>query len=100
MLVFLLLGIAGAVSSPTDVVPLLFLQLLGLIGAGYVAGRLAGRDPILHGGLSGLVLFVITTAITVAADPTTPHLAVIAFTGLLAVVLGSVGGALATATHR
>tara|TARA_B100001123_G_scaffold115657_1_gene134784 strand:- start:223 stop:396 length:174 start_codon:yes stop_codon:yes gene_type:complete len=52
--------------------------------------------------MSGLTLFVITTAITVASKPQSHQLAsqdipipVVAIGGLIAVILGSVGGALA-----
>ena len=95
MLLFLLMGITGVVDSPSDAIPLLFLEFLALVGAGYTAGRLAGRDRVLHGGYAGLLLFVVATGITLAADPDSASLLVIAFTAFLALVLGSVGGALA-----
>lgn len=95
LLIFLVLGLAGVVESPADAVPLLFLQFLALLGAGYVAGRLAGTHHVLNGGYSGLLLFVVATGITLAADPDSASLLVIAFTGALALVLGSAGGALA-----
>lgn len=92
---FLVLGLTGIVDSPSDAVPLLFLQFAGLIGAGYVAGRLAGINRVLNGGYAGLLLFVVATGITLAADPDSASPVVLAFTGFLAVVLGSAGGALA-----
>ena len=99
LLLFLVMGIAGLVDSASDTVPLLFLQILGLVGAGYVAGRLAGRDRELHGGYAGLLLFAVATGITLAANPDSVSVIVIAFTGFLALVLGSVGGALARMTE-
>ena len=102
MLAFLFLGIIGVIDSNDALGPLLFLQLFGLVTAGYVSGRLSDRDRPLHGGMSGLTLFVITTAITVASKPQSHQLAsqdipipVVAIGGLIAVILGSVGGALA-----
>lgn len=99
MIVFLGLGITGVVKSADDAVPLLFLEFLGIVAAGYVAARLAARDHVLHGGLAGLALFVIATGIALAADPASINILVIAFTGLVASVLGSAGGALARAVH-
>jgi len=95
LLLFLIMGITGIVDSAADAIPLLFLQFLGLVGAGYVAARLAGRDHVLHGGYAGLLVFVVATGITLAADPDSASLLVIGFTGLVALVLGSAGGALA-----
>ncbi len=95
MLAFLILGIAGIVDSPSDAVPLIFLQFLGLLTAGFVAGRIAGRDRVLHGGFAGIALFGAATAITLAASPDSASPLVLAFTAVLAAVLGSAGGALA-----
>ncbi len=95
MLLFLVMGISGIVNSPSDLIPLLFLEFLGLVGAGFVAGRLAGRDRVLHGGYAGMLLFSVTTVITLAAAPDSASLLVIAFTAFIAMVLGSAGGALA-----
>lgn len=100
MLLFLILGITGAVTSPSDTVPLFFLQFLGLVGSGYVAGRLGGRDQVLHGGYAGLVLFAIASAFALAGAPDSANLLVIVFTGTLAIVLGSAGGALSKALER
>ena len=100
MLAFLVLGIIGVVESPADLVPLLFLQFLGLVVAGYIAGRLAGRDRVRHGGYAGLALFAVSSALALATDPGSGNVFVIAFTGVLAVVLGSAGGALARARGR
>lgn len=97
MLVFLIMGMTGLVDSLSDAVPLLFLQLLSPVAAGYVAGRLSSRDQVLHGGYAGLLLFAVATGIALAADPDSASLLVIAFSGLLTLVLGSSGGALAKA---
>jgi putative membrane protein (TIGR04086 family) len=95
MIAFLVLGITGVVDSPSDAVPLIFLQFLGLLTAGYVAGRLAGRDRVVHGGFAGLAVFAVATVITLAAGSDSASPLVVAFTGVLAAVLGSAGGALA-----
>jgi hypothetical protein len=94
MSAFLVLGIIGFVDSPSDSVALLFLQFLALVGSGYVAGRFAGREPVRHGGYAGLLVFMVSSGITLAADPGSGDLLVIAFTGLVAVALGSAGGVL------
>ncbi len=95
LLLFLVMGLFGIVDSRDDAVALIFLQFLGLVVSGYVAGRFARRDHAMHGGYAGLALFAVATAITLASDPGSGSLLVIAFTGLLAVVLGTAGGVLA-----
>jgi putative membrane protein (TIGR04086 family) len=100
LLLFLVMGVTGIVDSPSDAVPLLFLQFLGLVLAGFVSGRLSGRDQALHGGYAGLLLFLVATMITLAADPDSASLLVIAFTGALSLVLGSAGGTLARALEE
>ena len=95
LLAFLMLGIIGFVDSPADLVPLLFLQFLALVVAGYVTGSLANEEPVRNGGYAGVLLFAVSSAITLAADPDSGNLLVIAFTGLVAAVLGSAGGAIA-----
>lgn len=97
LLLFLMMGLIGIVDSPSDAVPLLFLQFFGLVLAGFIAARMSGRDHVLHGGYAGLLLFLIATTITLAADPESASLLVIAFTGALSLVLGSAGGTLARA---
>jgi len=98
LLFFLILGISGIVDSPSDAIPLLILEFGGLVGAGYVAGRLAGRDQVVHGGYAGLLVFFVATVITLAATPGSASPLVLLFTAFLAVVLGSAGGTLAKAT--
>ncbi len=95
LLLLLVMGITGVVDSRDDAIALIFLQFLGLVIAGYVAGRFAGRDHALHGGYAGIVLFAVATAITLAADPGSASLLVITFSGVLALVLGTAGGVLA-----
>lgn len=95
LLVFLVLGITGVVESRDDTIALIFLQFLGLVLAGFVAGRLARRDRALHGGYAGLSLFAVATALTLATSPGSASPFVIGFTGVLALVLGTAGGVLA-----
>ena len=97
MAAFLLFGLAGVVQSRGDTVALLFLQFLGLVIGGYIAGRLAPNHEVLNGGLAGLAMFLVTTAIALAADPGSANPIVVLFTGLIAATLGSSGGALASA---
>jgi hypothetical protein len=78
---------------------LILVGFVGQVGAGFVATRFAGRDPGLHGGLAGLILFLAVAALSIAAgsDPPIPTLA---FGGVVALLLGSAGGVLAEARRR
>ncbi|MGI9611161.1 MAG: hypothetical protein ACR2NL_12785 [Acidimicrobiia bacterium] len=94
MITFLVLGITGIVDARAAI-PLLFLQFLGLVVAGYVAGRLAGRDRILHGSLASMLVYLVSSAIGLAISGSTASVLVLLFSGAVAAVLGSAGGALA-----
>jgi hypothetical protein len=93
----IVLTIAGSRGSPTGDAVLVFVQFLALVAAGYVAGRLAPDVPVYHGGLAGIVVFTVSTTISLAggADIGVVPLLVLAFTG---VVLGSAGGVLSDLT--
>ena len=93
MVTFLLLSITGLVDSPLAI-GLLFLQLLGLVVAGYVSGRLSGESRVVHGSLAALSVSLVTSTIALAAGAA-PGLGVLFFGIALAAVLGSVGGAVA-----
>ena len=71
-------------------------QFFGLIAAGYVGGRFSpGTAPVQtsHGALSALVLFAISAFIGLAAGSDIAVLAIVGG-GIVALVMGSVGGAL------
>lgn len=71
-------------------------QFFGLMAAGYVSGRFAvggGQWQSLHGALAALVLFAVSAAIGLAAGSDIGIAAVLGG-GIVALVLGSAGGAL------
>jgi hypothetical protein len=94
MALFLLLGVVGIIDDANSV-PLFFLQFLALVAAGYVAGRLAGYRRVIHGGLAALAVFGITSLIALAVVGGGTSFFVLLFSGVVAAVLGSAGGALA-----
>jgi hypothetical protein len=94
MVLFLLLGIAGIIRDANSLL-LLFLQFLALVAAGYVAGRLAGRDRVVHGSLAALAVFGVTSLIGLAVAGGGTSLVALLFSGVVAAVLGSAGGAFA-----
>lgn len=94
MALFLLLGMVGIIENANSV-PLLFLQFLALVGAGYVSGRLAGFRRVFHGGLAALVVFGLTSLIALAVVGGGTSFLALLFSGVVAAVLGSAGGALA-----
>ena len=90
---FLILGIAGAVSTD-QTGPLLVVVYASQLLAGFVAGRFAMKDGALHGGLAGLGLFAVAAALAVAGG-TDPAIATMFFSLVIASVIGSAGGLLA-----
>jgi hypothetical protein len=94
MALFLVLGIVGVVRDANSLT-LLFLQLLALVAAGYVAGRLAGGDRVINGSLAALAVFGVTSLIGLAIAGGGVSLVALLFSGVVAAVLGSAGGALA-----
>jgi hypothetical protein len=94
MVLFLVLGIVGVIRHANSV-PILFLQFLTLVAAGYVAGRLAGGDRVVHGSLAAVAVFGLTSLIGLAIAGGGTSLLVLVFSGVVAAVLGSAGGALA-----
>lgn len=78
------------------------LILLGIAAqfvAGLLAGKVAGRDEELHGGLGALSLFALVASISLAASEH-PGLATLVLAGIVALVIGTLGGLLARAQHR
>jgi hypothetical protein len=83
--VFAALGVArGLAGLPADIKPLgdelrassLFISSIGAISimpssltAGYVAGRIAGRRPVLHGALSSCAWFILIVCIALGGTP-------------------------------
>ena len=97
LVVFVILGLVGVLGSGVAGIPVAFLQFLAQLASGFVAGRLAGRDHVLHGGVAGIAFHGVTSTIALAAAPdAVPLVALVAF-GVVAAVLGAAGGALARA---
>jgi len=107
-------GIAGIGAAVVLAIPVLIvagsdgfgaqasLILVGFVGqmvAGYFGGRFAGTDHAIHGGLAALLSYLVTAAIAIATGQE-PPIATLAFSGLVALVLGSAGGVLAAARTR
>jgi len=99
LIVFLLLAFVGVVGADGNAVVLIFLQFLSLVVAGYVAGRFTSPNPLLNGGMAGLLLFLIIAAISLAAGARLNPLE-LGLLGIVAAVLGSTGGALAASRGR
>ncbi len=78
---------------------LILVGFIAQLGAGYVAGRFAGRTTGLHGGLAGLSLFLVVAALAIASGAD-PAVATLAVGGAVALLLGSTGGVLAEARRR
>ena len=94
---FIVFGVTGLVSDDGLAVVGLFGQYLALFAAGYVAGRLAGPAAVVNGGVSALLVFAVSVAISVSGG-SAPGLGSLLFLGLVAAVLGTAGGVLAD--HR
>ena len=90
---FLVLAATGEVEGTGQQAILIFVQFGALFLAGYVAGRL-GVMPVLDGGMAGMLVFVITVAISVAGGASL-GVGALLFLGITAAVLGSAGGILA-----
>ena len=75
-----------------------FVQFLGQVAAGYVAGRFASPAEAFHGSQAGLFLYAVTAALTLATGGD-PGVATILFSAIVAMVLGSAGGVLAAYQH-
>lgn len=77
--------------------------ILGLFGAGFVAGWLRSDTPMLHGGLSAALVFGIVQVVAViigSPDDTGFSWSAFALTALLALCAGVGGGVVADWTRR
>ncbi len=98
--VFLLLGVTGVLTEDNAAIPLAFLQFLAQFGAGYLAGRFAGRDGVLHGSLASIAIYLVGSTLTLAAAPDEIGMPTLILFAIVAAVLGSAGGLLADASRR
>ena len=95
----LVLFVAGLrPSTDAEGAAFIFTQFLGQLLAGTVAGRLAPPQEIYHGSQAGLMLFGVTTALTLAAGGS-PSVATIFFGAVVALVIGAAGGVLGMMTR-
>ncbi len=92
LLAFIFLGISGLIAPGRGEIFLLFIQFLGLVVAGYVAGRLSDAAAI-HGGLAALLSAFVSGLISITSTQV-PLIGILTLT-LTAAVLGSAGGVLA-----
>jgi len=76
-----------------------FVQFTGQVAAGWVAGRFATPTEAFHGSMAGLTLYAVTAALTLAAGGT-PGIGALAFSAVVAAVLGAAGGVLAGERRR
>lgn len=94
LMAFLILGITGILDSSNAAIPVVFLQFLAQLLAGYVAARFAGRDTIIHGSFAALLLYLVGSTITLAAAPGDVGLVALALFAVVAAVVGAAGGLL------
>lgn len=93
----LALGLADADEFSGQAV-LILLGFVGQLLAGFVAGRFAGYGEARHGGLAALGLYAVTAGLSIAAGQD-PAIATLVFSAVVALVLGTAGGALAKETR-
>ena len=99
LVLFLVLSVPGAVGPDQSAIPLILLQFLSLVLAGFITGVFVSEGAVLHGGLAGLMLFLVVAAISIAIA-SGPNIVELALLGVVAAVLGSSGGALAESRRR
>ena len=73
---------------------------IGALGGGYLGGRMAGRDGLLHGSVVGaadvIALAIVSTAGSAAASNVVVDTAATILSDALLLVLAAIGGRLAT----
>jgi hypothetical protein len=100
LLAFMVLGILGVVGSGRSVVPLIFVQYLALLAAGYVGGRFDHAAPLRTGARSALLLLFVTASIGMSINTSRPSIAELGFFAVVALILGYAGGGLAEWLHH
>ncbi len=97
------LGVIGAIpfltvgwdtSTAAGQVALILVGVVAQFAAGYAAARIGERNHELHGGLAALLLFAVVGAISLAAARD-PSIATLAAGGIIALMMGTLGGLLA-----
>lgn len=97
---FLILGIVGLVGRDKSEVPLIFVQYLGLLVAGFIGGRFSEGSGVLQGSIAAIMLFFVSVLISIAISTVRPSAGAILLLGVTATIVGSAGGALAEAKRR
>ena len=91
----LLAVVSGVTSTVGSVAVLIFAQYLIQFATGFLSAHFAVNEPLLHGAAASLLLFAVATVLTLALDASRPGMWFIAFSALVAAILGSAGGSLA-----
>ncbi len=95
-----LLFVAGLRTDATgETAVYIFAQFTGQFFAGVVGGRLGRPHEVYHGSQAALALYATTAILTLAAGGS-PGPAVLALSGVVALVIGAAGGVLAGAAAR
>ena len=94
----LLTGIADTRTFSGQAV-LVLIGFASQVAAGAMAGRIAGGNGALHGGLAGLALFAVISIVSIATGGD-PSISTLAFGAAVAAILGTAGGVLVEAYHR
>lgn len=100
LMAFLILGVTGILDSTNAAIPVVFLQFLSQLLAGYVAARFAGRDAVIHGSFAALLLYLVGSTITLAAAPDAVGRVTLALFAVVAAVVGAAGGLLGDQRNR
>jgi hypothetical protein len=100
LVAFLALGVTGLTDFRTGVAVLIFLQYSSQLVAGYLAGRLAVRARVFHGGLAGMIVAAVGAAIGLSAAGTDSDLGLIVLALIIATITGTAGGVLAENRFR
>ncbi len=91
---FVVLGVVGVTGPASNPIPLILVQFGALVVGGLVAGRFGHGAPMIHGGLAGIAMFLVIGIVSIAAT-TGPSTADLVILGVIAAILGSVGGGIA-----
>lgn len=91
----LLAVVSGAGDTVGTLAVLIFAQYLTQFVTGFLSARMALHEPLLHGAIAALLLFFVATMLTLALDTARPSAWFIAFSAMVAAILGSAGGSLA-----
>lgn len=91
----LLAVVSGLSSSVGSIAVLIFAQYLIQFATGFLSAHFAVQEPLLHGAAASLLLFAVATVLALALDASRPSMWFIAFSALVAAILGSAGGSLA-----